>query len=51
MKELVGFICLLMWIAGAVIAKGFWSAFFCIIPFWSCYLVIEFAFKHWGIFP
>lgn len=30
------------WIAGVVIAKGFWSVFFAIIiPFYSWYLVIE----------
>lgn len=29
------------WIAGFVIAKGFWSTVFCVLPFWSYYLVIE----------
>jgi len=29
------------WIAGFVIAKGVWSTFFCIIPFYAWYLVIE----------
>ena len=32
----------LIWIAGVVIAKGFWSTFFAVcIPFWSYYLVVE----------
>jgi len=37
-------ICLLvvaLWLAGFVIAKGFWSTLFCFIPFYSWYLVIE----------
>lgn len=29
------------WIAGFVIAKGFWSTLFAIIPFWAGYLLIE----------
>lgn len=29
------------WLAGFVVAKGFWSTVFCIIPFWAWYLVIE----------
>lgn len=32
----------IVWIAGVVIAKGFWSTVFCIFFFpWSWYLVIE----------
>lgn len=31
-----------MWVAGIVIAKGFWSTFFAVIfPLWAWYLVIE----------
>lgn len=42
MKYLTSFITLIMWIAGVVIAVGFWSTFFAItIPFWAFYLVIE----------
>lgn len=37
------------WIAGFVIAKGFWSTFFCIIPFYSWYLIVEMYFTKYGI--
>ena len=42
MRAIASLILLATWIAGVVIAKGFWStliAFF--IPFWAYYLVIE----------
>jgi hypothetical protein len=32
---------LFLWIMGFVVAKGFWSTLFCIIPFWALYLSIE----------
>ena len=33
---------LVVWVAGVVLACGFWSTFFAvIIPFWAWYLVIE----------
>lgn len=36
------FFSLFMWIAGIVIAKGFWSTVFALcIPLWAWYLVIE----------
>jgi len=42
MNNLFGFIYVCIWIAGVVIAKGFWSTCFAlVIPFWSFYLVIE----------
>lgn len=42
MKAIIGLIFSLMWIAGIVIAKGFWSTFFAIfVPFWAYYLVVE----------
>jgi hypothetical protein len=42
MKYIVSMIFVLMWLAGIVIAKGFWSTFFAIVvPFWSYYLVVE----------
>lgn len=41
MKYILSFILLVMWIAGFVIAKGFWSTFFCIFAPYSFYLVIE----------
>jgi hypothetical protein len=31
----------LLWIAGFIIAKDFWSTLFCILPFYGWYLVIE----------
>jgi hypothetical protein len=39
------------WIAGFVVAKGFWSTLACIFPFWSIYLVIEFTFQTLGLLP
>jgi len=42
MKNLVKSGWFIAWIAGIVMAKGFWSTFFAVvIPFWSYYLVIE----------
>jgi hypothetical protein len=42
MKYIVGLLFTLMWIAGIVIAKGFWSTFFAIVvPLWAYYLVVE----------
>lgn len=42
MKHLVKLIIFIVWIAGLVIAKGFWSTFFALffIP-WGWYLIIE----------
>lgn len=37
------------WIAGFVIAKGFWSTLFCIIPFWSWYLIVELYLAKYGL--
>lgn len=35
-------ILVILWVAGVVVAKGFWSTFFAvIIPFWGHYLIIE----------
>lgn len=45
--RIVLFIC---WIAGIIIAKGFWSTLFAFfIPFWSWYLVIEKIFIYYGV--
>ena len=42
MKEIFEFISIIIWIAGIVIAKGFWMTFWAvIIPFFSWFLVIE----------
>jgi len=41
MNRLASVILLFTWIAGIVIAQGFWSTFFAIFfPFWGYYLVI-----------
>jgi hypothetical protein len=42
MNTIARLILLFTWIAGIVIAQGFWSTFFAIfVPLWSYYLVIE----------
>ena len=42
MRALVGLIFFIAYVAGVVIAKGFWSTLIAIfIPLWSYYLVIE----------
>ena len=42
MKHIIQLIGVIIWIAGIVIANGFWSTFFAIfIPIWAWYLVIE----------
>lgn len=39
-----------VWIAGCVLAKGFWSTTLCIFFFpWSWYLVIEKVMQSWGM--
>lgn len=50
MKYLFNFVGFVVWIAGIVIANGFWSTFFAIfIPFWAWYLTIEKLLLHFGI--
>jgi hypothetical protein len=49
MNNIAQFIVCLFWIEGFVIAKGFWSTLFCIIPFWAFYLVIEFILINTGL--
>lgn len=42
MKSIVSLVLLVAWVAGLVIAKGFWSTFFAFIfPLWGYYLVVE----------
>lgn len=42
MKDVASIVLIMLWIAGIVIAKGFFSTFFAfILPFYSFYLVIE----------
>ena len=41
---------LVMWVFGAVLAKGFWSTFFSIFFFpWGWYLVVEKIAIHFGV--
>lgn len=50
MKPLVSFFRGVLWIAGVVIANGFWSTFFAIIfPLWALYLVAERVLVKTGI--
>ncbi len=38
------------WLAGLVLAKGFWSTFFaCVFPFYAWYLVVETAMVMLGV--
>lgn len=42
MNSLVSLILLIFWLAGIILANGFWSTFFAIIfPLWAYYLVVE----------
>lgn len=42
MKTVYGLVVTFVWIAGVVIANGFWSTFFAVVfPFWAWYLVVE----------
>jgi len=42
MRDLITLIAALMWVAGVVLAKGFWmTAFTVCIPFYAWYLVVE----------
>jgi len=50
MMHIARLLALIGWVAGIVIAKGFWSTFFAlIIPLWSWYLVVEHFLIHYGI--
>ncbi len=43
MKSIARLLWFIMWVGGAVIAKGFWSTFFVVVTlgWWSFYLVVE----------
>jgi len=51
MKHVVKLIWIIIWIAGIVIAKGFWSTTFAIITggLWSLYLVLEKIMQCYGL--
>jgi len=40
-RTLSGLFMGITWIMGFVLAKGFWSTFFCCMPFWAWYIVVE----------
>jgi hypothetical protein len=50
MNNLTYMVILTWWLAGIVLAKGFWSVFFAIcIPLYSMYLVVEKVMLLWGL--
>lgn len=50
MKHLNLLILSAAWIAGIVIANGFWSTLTALVfPFWAYYLIIEALLKHFNI--
>ena len=50
MKYIFQFLVMLMWTAGVVLAKGFWSTVAAIFIWpWGWYLVIEFLLKTNGM--
>lgn len=49
-RYLVGFVILMMWLAGVVLAKGGWAvAFSIIIPPYALYLVVERVMQLMGV--
>jgi hypothetical protein len=50
MKYLLYLVSAATWVAGVVIASGFWSTLFAfVIPFWAWYLTIEKMLQHFGV--
>lgn len=50
MKYFAQMIGVVVWVAGMVIAKGFWSTLFAVMmPVWSYYLVIEKLMTFYGV--
>jgi len=46
----MGGIAVIFWVAGVVLAQGFWSTFFAfLIPFWGWYVAIRYLLIHFGI--
>lgn len=48
-SSIANFLFFAVWIAGLVIAKGFWETLFAIIPFYGWYLVVEKILLHFQI--
>lgn len=50
MQYIAAIVSSVAWVAGVVLANGFWSTIAAIfIPFWSWYLVVERAMQMTGI--
>lgn len=50
MKDLAEIILFITWVAGVIIAKGFWSTLIALVfPFWAWYLCIEQILIKWNI--
>lgn len=39
----------ILWVAGIVIAKGFWATTFALFPGYAWYLSIEFIMRYFGL--
>lgn len=48
-QTVLGVTLCIAWIAGFVIAQGFWSTLFCWFPIWSWYLCVEKVMTHLGM--
>lgn len=48
MKSITNLFLLIAWIAGIVIANGFWPTLFAFIPFYAWYLVVEKGLQQLG---
>jgi hypothetical protein len=50
MRPLVGLFFMFSWIAGIVIANGFWSTLFAfVLPLWAWYLDVELLLTHFHL--
>lgn len=45
-KSVLGVIAVVFWLAGLVVAKGFWTTAFCYFPPFAWYLVVEKAIQN-----
>ena len=50
MKSIAKLVAIAIWVAGIVIANGFWSTFFAIfVPLWAWYLAVEHLLVHFSV--
>lgn len=49
MTSLVRFCLIIMWVAGVVLASGWWKAVAIFIPFYSWYLVVKMVMHMYGL--